>query len=124
MFPLEHRPDLGQEQTKEQGKGIGDIQNWILSGESHSVLKYSTTQPKKDNWDAADHLAHFHFNIKNINLQSQEGVFFGKNLSNKMMDRIIWALKGWLCKMHAPSYINKAYGGTAIMGTKQQGNVL
>lgn len=47
--------------------------------ESHSVLKYSITQPTKDNWDAADHLAHLYFNVKNINLQLQEGVFFGKN---------------------------------------------
>lgn len=69
---------LSQEQTKERGKGIGDIQNRILSGESHGVLKYSTTQPKKDDWDAADHLARFHFNVKDINLRSREGVFHEK----------------------------------------------
>lgn len=64
---------LSKDQTKERGKGTGDIQNRILSGESHGVLKYSTTQPKKDDWDGEDYLARFHFNVKNINLRSREG---------------------------------------------------
>jgi hypothetical protein len=115
---------LSQEQSKERGKGIGVIQNRILSGEAHGVLKYSSPQPNKEDWDGADHLARFHLNVKNMNLRSREGVFYGKNLSDDTMDKIVWALKGWLCKIHAPSYISKPHGGTAVLGTKRQGNVL
>jgi hypothetical protein len=88
------------------------------------VLKYSLPQPNKEDWDGADHLARFYLNIKNMNLRSREGIFYGKNLSDDTMDKIVWALKGWLCKIHAPSYINKPHGGTTILGTKRKGYVL
>ncbi|RLL98129.1 hypothetical protein CFD26_106248 [Aspergillus turcosus] len=115
---------LSREQAKERGKGIADIQNRILSGETHGVCKYSSRWPNKEDWDGADHLARFHWGVKDDNLRSREGVFYRKNLSDDQMDRIVWALKGWLCKMHSPSYINRPHGGTAIFGTKRQGNVL
>jgi hypothetical protein len=98
---------LSKNNAKERGKGIGEIQNRILTGEAHDVLKYSKPHPKKDEWDDADHLARFHFNAKDINLRSQQGVFFSKNFTDEMMDRIVWALKGWLCKILARSYIDK-----------------
>jgi hypothetical protein len=44
---------LSNNNEKGRGKGIGDIQNRILSSEAHGVVKYSTAQPCKD---AADHL--------------------------------------------------------------------
>jgi hypothetical protein len=50
----------------------------IVGGEAHGMLKYSGIPPKKDDWDAADHLARFHCKVKNINIRSREGVFFGK----------------------------------------------
>ncbi|RHZ59617.1 hypothetical protein CDV55_102066 [Aspergillus turcosus] len=93
---------LSREQAKERGKGIADIQNRILSGEAHGVSR-------------------FHWGVKDDNLRSREGVFYRKNLSDDQMDRIVWALKGWLCKMHSLSYINRPHGGTAIFGTKRQG---
>lgn len=120
----ELRAHLSKNNAKERGKGIGEIQSRILMGESPGVLKYSKPQPKKDEWDDADHLTRFHFNVKDVNLRSREGVFFGKNFSDEMMDRIVWALKGWLRKIHARSYIDKPHGGTAIRGTSRQDNVL
>ncbi|GFF95751.1 hypothetical protein IFM53868_08184 [Aspergillus udagawae] len=62
-----------QKYAKERGKGIGEIQNRILTGEAHGVLKYSKPHPKKDEWDDADYLARFHFKVKDVNLRSQDG---------------------------------------------------
>ncbi|KAF7171360.1 hypothetical protein CNMCM5623_003756 [Aspergillus felis] len=68
---------------KEQGKGMGDIEDrilsGILSGEAHGMLKYSTAQHKKDDWNAADHLARCNYNVENINIRSHKGVFLGKD---------------------------------------------
>lgn len=61
-------------------------------------------------------MAHFHFNMKTDNKQSNKGVFFNKVMSESYIDRVVWALKGYLIKIHSPSYINKPRGGKAIFG--------
>lgn len=43
-----------------------------------------------------------------------EGVFFGGNFSDELVDKIVWLLKGYLMKIHMQSYIDKLTGGRAI----------
>ncbi|RHZ53113.1 uncharacterized protein CDV56_104386 [Aspergillus thermomutatus] len=54
-------------------KELQDILN--LHGEAHGGLKYSNPRAKNTDWDGADQLARFHFNVKKINLASREGTF-------------------------------------------------
>ncbi|GIK04803.1 hypothetical protein Aspvir_008898 [Aspergillus viridinutans] len=65
------------ESTKKELQEVLNLEDNVSNGFVRKcVLKYSMPQPKKDNWGAADHLARFHLNIRNINLRSREGVFF------------------------------------------------
>lgn len=51
------------------------------------------------------------------NMKSNDGVFYGRNISDEDMDRAVWVLKGILIEMHPPSQIGEPLGGTAIFGT-------
>lgn len=112
---------IAKRTTSERGRGISEIQAKIMMGETNGNTKYSMHDPDKTDWDSADHLARFHYNVKLENSRSNEGVFFGRHFSDQYMDKIVWSLKGYLTKIHSPSYINKRNGGAAIFGTLQSG---
>ncbi|XRM43971.1 hypothetical protein ABZX51_007123 [Aspergillus tubingensis] len=50
-------------------------------------------------------------------MKSNDGVFYGRNISDEDMDRAVWVLRGILIEMHSPSQIGEPLGGTAIFGT-------
>ncbi|OJJ85305.1 uncharacterized protein ASPGLDRAFT_34929 [Aspergillus glaucus CBS 516.65] len=102
----------------ERGVGVGEIQAKILAGEGNRWNEYSDPIPEKKEWSAADHIARFHFMVKTQNLVSNEGVFYSKNFADSYLDKVVWALKGYLTKIHTPSHINKPTGGAAIFGER------
>ncbi|QKX57159.1 uncharacterized protein TRUGW13939_04267 [Talaromyces rugulosus] len=108
--------------TREKGirsVGLAEVQERMLSGEANGIMKYSTTQPDKEEWDLADHIARFIWNTGSLNEKSNEGVFYNRRFSEDYQASIMWSLKSVLIQMHSPSYINKPTGGTAILGTKR-----
>ncbi|OJJ89339.1 uncharacterized protein ASPGLDRAFT_31037 [Aspergillus glaucus CBS 516.65] len=84
---------LSKRASGERGVGVGEIQAKILAGEGNGRNEYSDPIPEKKEWSAADHIARFHF-------------------------MVVWALKGYLTKIHTPSHIKKPTGGAAIFGER------
>jgi hypothetical protein len=113
---------LKQQKNGVRGIGLGLIQELLAIGEAGGRRKYSQTfrDDSKLEWEIGDHLACFLYWVKRENLESNEGVFYGRNLADEDMDRAVWALKGILVEMHSPSQINNAMGGKAVFGTVRE----
>lgn len=115
------RDYLSKREKHERGQGLRDIQVRLIHGEARGNTKYSAMFPDKTDWDGADHLARFHYHVRRENERSNEGVFFGGNFSDELVDKIVWSLKGYLMKIHTRSYIDKPTGGRAIFGAALTG---
>lgn len=101
-----------------RSSGLATVQEQLILGEKGGRRKYQTPFRNKAGWGAADHLACFLFWVRNENLESCEGVFYGKNLTEEAMDQAVWRLKTILIEMHGKAQINKPMGGTALFGTR------
>ncbi|PYH34632.1 uncharacterized protein BO87DRAFT_435891 [Aspergillus neoniger CBS 115656] len=94
-----------------RGVGLAAVQETLIQGE------------KGASWGAVDHLARFMYWVRKENLESCEGVFYGRNMHPDDIDQAIWILKNYLQELHSESQINKKTGGTAIFGTKRHNEV-
>ncbi|GKZ61541.1 hypothetical protein AnigIFM49718_008260 [Aspergillus niger] len=107
-------------QSLKRGIGLSQVQELMHTGEAGGKRRYSQVFGRdQSSWQVGDHLACFSYWVKNENLKSNQGVFYGRNISDEDMDRAVWALKGVLVEMHSPSQINKPMGGAAIFGTSR-----
>lgn len=113
--------DCLSSRQKVRSVGLQEVQERILPGEAHGTMKYSTTQPEKEEWGVVDHLARFMWNVIDLTQNSNEGVFYNRRFKVDYCEAIVWGLKSELMKMHSPSYINKGTGRTAIFGTTRPG---
>lgn len=100
----------------ERGVGLHIVQRRLAKGEANGARRFSSNLRSRDDFDTVDHYARFLYWVKSENLVDREGVFYNRNLSDSMMDAIIWSLKEVLRQIHSPSQIDTPSGGTAIFG--------
>ncbi|KAI9869170.1 MAG: hypothetical protein M1830_005471 [Pleopsidium flavum] len=61
-------------------------------GEKGGACKYSARRPAKRGWKAIDHYAFFLFCVREENMRSNEGIFYGMGLSDTDIDNRVWQI--------------------------------
>lgn len=106
--------------SNDRGVQLSTAQQRLTEGEQMDRRKYSRQNPDKTDWDECDHLAWFLWWVKNENSTSNEGVFFGRDISESDKELILWGVKDYVRRLHAPSQLKKT-GGVSILGTGRRG---
>ena len=71
---------------RRRGNDLKSIQQALIGGEKYGKVNYSAYRPKKANWTIGDHYARFPWLTRHENSTSNEGIFYGKALSEDEMN--------------------------------------
>lgn len=114
---------LSKKRFTHRGPGFSAVQLRAIICEAPKYSPSSSTIKDKSDWDDVDHYACFLHNVREENLKREQGVFFNKGFEDDHMDDLVWALKGYLRKLHCRCKIDKPSGGRAIFGSALTGKI-
>lgn len=108
---------LSKKKFTHRGPGSKAVQLRAIICDAPKYSPSSANEDKdKSDWDDIDHYACFLHNVREENLRKTQGVFFNKGFEDDHMDDLVWALKGYLRKLHCRCKIDSGGGGRAIFG--------
>lgn len=80
--------------SRQRGVGIDLVEACLIAGESLGNEKFSGEEElgSRKDWQQVDHLALLLYKLRKANTKSTKGLFFGKGLSDTIINDQLWAL--------------------------------
>ncbi|KAI9876566.1 MAG: hypothetical protein M1830_006198 [Pleopsidium flavum] len=89
--------------SRARGPDLRATQTTLIQGEKGGARKFSAKRPDKSGWTPKDHYAYFLYNVRDENINNNDGIFFGKGLDDAEVDTRIWSLLQRMSFDNAPS---------------------
>lgn len=79
-----------QGKKRPRAPDLSKVQSFLLTGQLAGSRKYSKPRPDKKTWEAEDHFARFLHQVRSVNLDDRNGIFYNKGWSDSEIDQRIW----------------------------------
>ena len=94
---------VAQGGTRGPGKRLETVQIRLLSGQGDGDMRYSNRYADTSGWDIVDYQARLLYTLRDFNMNSADGLFYGKRISENEVDSRLWNLWKWVEYNEAPS---------------------